>query len=113
MDHDGRLDVLDVHKHRDQGDDEDGAWGQVNGDHIVSNLSSEGHDKESPPVNFSSGDICDRKLRQFRMSRVNEELRNQFNLLPVNWQKFNRRVLLNLNEVGTFSSIVHSWLSKG
>ena len=108
MDDDGRLDVLDVHVHRDEGDDEDGAGGEVDGDHMVRNLPLECHDKECPPLNLCSGNLCDGKLRQFRMSRVNEELRNQFNLLPVNWQKFNRRVLLNLNEVGTFSSIVHS-----
>ena len=84
MDDDGRLDVLDVHIHRDQGDDEDGAGGQVNGDDMVGNLSLEGHDKECPPLNFCGGNFCDRKLRQFRMSRVKEGLGDQLNLVPVN-----------------------------
>ena len=84
MDNDGRLDVLDVHVHHDQGDDEDGAGGQVDRDHMVSNLPLEGHDKESPPVNLCSGNFCDRKLRQFRMSREEEGLRDQLNLVPVN-----------------------------
>ena len=87
MDHDGCLDVLDVHKHRDQGDEEDGAGGQVNGDHMVGNLSPEGHDKECPPLNLCSGNFCDRKLRQLRMSREKEGFRDQLNLLPVNKQQ--------------------------
>ena len=87
MDDDGRLDVLDVHVHRDQGDDEDGAGGQVEGDHMVSNLPLEGHDKDRPSPNLCSGNFRDGKLRQFRMSREKEEFRVQFNLLPVNKQK--------------------------
>lgn len=84
MDDDGRLDVLDVHVHRDQGDDEDGAGGQVEGDHMVSNLPLEGHDKECSPLNLCSGNLCDGKLWQFRMSREKEGLRDQLNLIPVN-----------------------------
>ena len=82
MDDDGRLDVLDVHIHCDQGDDKDGAWWQINGDYMVSNLSLEGHNKECPPLNFCGSNFCDRKLRQFRMSRVKEGLRDQLNLVP-------------------------------
>ena len=84
MDDDGRLDVLDVHVHHDQGDDEYGAGGQVDRDHMVSNLPLEGHDKESPPRNLCSGNFCHRKLWQFRMSREKEGLRDQLNLIPVN-----------------------------
>ena len=84
MDDDGRLDVLDVHVHRDQGDDEDGAGGQVDGDHMVSNLPLEGHDKECSPLDLCSGNLCDGKLWQFRMSREEEGFRDQLNLIPVN-----------------------------
>ena len=94
MDHDGCLDVLDVHKHCDQGDDEDGAGGQVDVDHMVSNLSPEGHDKESPPFNLCSGNFRQRKLWQFRMSREEEGFRDQLNLIPVNEQKDTRVPLL-------------------
>ena len=38
VDDDGRLNVLDVHLHRDHGDDKNGAGGQIDGDHMISNL---------------------------------------------------------------------------
>ena len=87
MDDDGRLDVLDVHVHRDQGDDEDGAGGEVDGDHMVRNLPLECHDKECPPLNLCSGNFRDRKLRQFWMSREKEGYRNQLNIVPVDEQQ--------------------------
>ena len=83
MDDDGRLDVLDVHIHRDQGDDEDGAGGQVDGDDMVGNLPLEGDDKECLPLNLCSGNFGNRKLRQFWMSREEEGHWNQLNVVPV------------------------------
>ena len=57
VDDDGRLDVLDVHVHRHQRDEHDGAGGEVDGDDMVGNLSLDRHDEHgffinSPRVNF-------------------------------------------------------------
>ena len=46
MDHDGGLDMLDVHEHGDQRYEEDGGGGQVDWDDVVGDLSLQGHDKD-------------------------------------------------------------------
>ena len=55
MDHDGGLDVLDVDVHGDEGDDEDGAGGQVDRDDVVGQLPLEGHHKDGGLLVVGSG----------------------------------------------------------
>ena len=59
MDHDGGLDVLDVDVHGDEGDDEDGTGGQVDGDDVVGQLPLEGHHKDGGLLVVGSGGHLD------------------------------------------------------
>ena len=58
MDHDGGLDMLDVHEHGDQRYEEDGSGGQVDRDDVVGDLSLQGHDKDGSFVDVLRGNFC-------------------------------------------------------
>ena len=108
VNHDGGLDVLDVDVHCDEGDDEDGTGGQVDGDDVVGQLPLEGHHKDGGPLVIGSGgnlyhdnydvgdddeDVCcgdlgDGELGQVGHSTINQRQRPQ--LIPVAGTKLNR-----------------------
>ena len=65
--------MLDVDVHRDQGDDEDGAGGQVDRDDVVGELPLEGHHEDSGPLLVGGGgDLGDGELGQVRHAAVDQ-----------------------------------------